>query len=140
MRSRLSSRALLITAVAGLVMSAAWAQTAGKTGAKYDVKNELKIKGVVEEVREIPGQFEGTLLVVKTDSKTVMVRVAPAAFLKEIDTSFNKGDQVEVVGCKVPDATEEEVMAREITVGQNTTTLRDDKGVPIWAGWKPSSK
>jgi len=140
MSSRFSSKVLLITAIAGLSLSPAWAQTASKTGPKYDVKNEVKIKGVVEEIREIPGQFEGTLLVVKTDSKTVMVRVAPAAFLKEIDTSFNKGDQVEVVGCKAPDATEEEVLAREITVGQNTTTLRDDKGVPIWAGWKPSAK
>ena len=131
---------LSITAAAGLLISAAWAQTASKTGPKYDVKNEVKIKGVVEEVRQVPGQFEGTHLVVKTDSKTVLVHVAPVDFLKEIDTSFSKGDQVEVVGCKAPDATEEEILAREITVGQNTTTLRDDKGIPVWAGWKPSGK
>ncbi len=140
MSSRLASKATLITTVAGFLMLAAWAQTASKTGPKYDVKNEVKVKGVIEETREVSGQFEGTLLVVKTDSKTVMVRVAPAAFLKEIDTSFNKGDQIEVVGCKAPDATEDEILAREITVGQNTTTLRDNKGVPIWAGWKPSGK
>jgi len=140
MSSRDWARTLFIAAVAGLLMSAAWAQTASKTGPKYDVKNEVKIKGVVEEVRQVPGQFEGTHLVVKTDSKTVLVHVAPVDFLKEIDTSFSKGDQVEVVGCKAPDATEEEILAREITVGQNTTTLRDDKGIPVWAGWKPSGK
>lgn len=141
MSSKFSSRILFIVpAVAGLLMSAAWGQATSKTGPKYDVKNEVKVKGVVEEVRQVPGQFEGTHLVVKTDSKTVLVHVAPADFLKEMETSFNKGDQVEVVGCKAPDAVEEEILAREITVGQNTTTLRDDKGVPVWAGWKPSGK
>ena len=140
MNSRFSLKVLFITAVVGLLLTLAWAQTPNKTGPKYDVKNEVKIKGVVEEIREVSGQFEGTHLVVKTETKTVLVHVGPTAFLKEIDTSFNKGDQIEVVGCKAPDAAEEEILAREITAGQNTTTLRDDKGVPVWAGWKPSGK
>jgi hypothetical protein len=138
MSCRLSSRIPLV--VAGLLLSAAWAQTASKTGPKYDVKNEVKIKGAVQEVHEVPGPFEGIQLVVKTEAKTVLVHVAPSEFLKEMDTSFKVGDQVEVVGCKAPDATGEEILAREITVGQNTATLRDDKGVPVWVGWKPSSK
>ena len=37
---------------------------------------------------------------VKTDTGTVLVQVAPAEFLKEMDTSFKKGDQIEVVGAK----------------------------------------
>ncbi len=137
MSCRLSSRISLV--IAGLLMSAAWAQTS-KTGPKYDVKNEVKVKGAVQEVREVPGPFEGTQLVVKTETKTILVHVAPSGFLKEMDTSFKVGDQVEVIGCKAPNATEEEILVREITVGQNTTTLRDDKGVPVWTGWKPSAK
>jgi hypothetical protein len=121
-------------------MATAWAQTTSKTGPKYDVKNEVKFKGTVQEVRDVPGTFEGTQLVVKTESKTIVVRVAPSDFLKEMDTSFKVGDQVEVVGCKAPDASGEEILVREITVGQNTATLRDDKGVPVWVGWKRSSK
>jgi len=140
MSSRFSSKALFIAAASGLLLSTAWAQTASKAGPKYDVKNEVKIKGVIEEIRQVSGPLEGTNLVVKTESKTVLVHVAPADFLKEIDTTFNKGEQVEVVGCKAPDTTEEEILAREITVGQNTTTLRDEKGVPVWTGWKPSGK
>ncbi|HZP22886.1 MAG TPA: hypothetical protein VFB04_05530 [Terriglobales bacterium] len=112
-------------------------QKSANTGPKYDSANEVKIKGVIDDIREVPGDYEGTHLVVKTDTGTVLVHVAPADFLKEIDTSFKKGDEVEVVGCKAPDATEPEILAREITVGTNTTTLRDDKGVPVWAGWKP---
>ncbi len=108
------------------------------TGPKYDLANEVKLKGVVEDVRETPGEFEGTHLVVKTDTGTVLVHVAPASFLKDMDTSFKKGDEVQVVGAKAPGATEPEVLAREITVGTNTTTLRDAKGIPVWAGWKPA--
>src|SRR5271165_4848277 len=99
MSSRFSSRTLFIAAASGLLLSTAWAQTANKAGPKYDVKNEVKIKGVIEEIRQVSGPLEGTNLVVKTESKTVLVHVAPADFLKEIDTTFNKGEQVEVVGC-----------------------------------------
>jgi hypothetical protein len=140
MSCRSSSSVAFVVAFAGLLLSTAWAQTASKTGPKYDVKNEVKIKGVIDEVRDVPGPPEGTRLAVKTDAKTVQVYVGPTAFLKEIDTAFNKGEQVEITGCKSPDATAEEILAREITVGQNTTTLRDDKGIPIWSGWKPSAK
>ena len=139
MNSRSWLKVLFITAVMAWISFAAWGQHPGKTtGPKYDTANEVKIKGVIVEVREVPGEFEGLHLVVKTESKTVLVHVAPSEFLKEIDTSFNKGDQVEVVGAKAPDAPEEEILAREIVDGSNTATLRDGKGVPIWAGWKPS--
>ncbi len=120
------------------ISSAAWGQHATKTVAKYDTANEVKIKGVIVDVRDVPGESEGTQLVVKIDTKTVLVRVAPTDFLKEIDTTFNKGDEVVVVGAKAPDSPDDVILAREITDGSNTATLRDDKGVPIWAGWKPS--
>ncbi|MGB8769146.1 MAG: hypothetical protein WCC92_06005 [Candidatus Korobacteraceae bacterium] len=138
MNNRFCWKALFITAVMAWVIPAAWGQHTAKTGPKYDMANEVKIKGVIEDIREVPGEFQGTQLVVKTDTKTVLVDVAPSEFLKEIDTSFNKGDQVEVVGAKAPNAPDEEILAREITDGTNTATLRDDKGIPIWAGWKPS--
>ena len=138
MNYRLWSKLLFIAAVVACLPSVGWGQHPAKTGPKYDTANEVKIKGVIVEVREVPGEFEGTHLVVKTDTKTVVVHVAPTDFLKEIDTSFNKGDEVVVLGAKAPDAPEEEILAREITDGNNTATLRDDKGVPIWAGWKPS--
>jgi len=132
------SRILLSIVVLSLAVSNGLAQKVRNTGPKYDVASQVKIKGVIEDIREIPGNFEGTLLVVKTDTGTVLVQLAPASFLKEIDASFTKGDQVEVVGAKAPNATEEEILAREITVGTNTVTLRDDKGIPVWAGWNPA--
>lgn len=137
-RLRHWSKVACVAATAALFVQLAVAQKVANTGPKYDVGSEVKMKGTVEEVREIPGDFQGTHLVVKTDTGTVLVRLAPADFLKEIDTAIKPGDQIEVVGSKAPDSTEPVIMAREITVGTNTTTLRDDKGVPVWAGWKRS--
>jgi 23S rRNA U2552 (ribose-2'-O)-methylase RlmE/FtsJ len=138
MSAKLWSRVLSIVVVALFLSPGTWAQHASKaTGPKYDKTTEVKITGVVEEIRDVPGEFEGTHLVVKCADKTVLVHLAPGGFLKELDTSFKAGDQVTVVGAKAPDTNAEEILAREITVGNNTTTLRDDKGIPVWAGWKP---
>ncbi len=131
------STVLATAALLFLSMHAAGTQKTANTGPKYDSANEIKIKGVVEDIRELPGDFEGTQLVVRTDTGTVVVLLAPGEFLKEIDSTFKKGDEVQVVGAKAPNG-DAEILAREITVGTNTTTLRDDKGIPVWAGWKPA--
>ena len=128
--------AIMVLSVA--TQAAAITQKIANTGPKYDTANEVKVKGVVDDVRQVAGDYEGTVLVVKTDTGQVLVHVAPADFLKEMDTSFKKGDEVQITGAKAPNTTETEILAREITVGTNTTTLRDDKGIPVWAGWKPA--
>jgi hypothetical protein len=130
----------IFLAVTVLFTCAAVAQKASNTGPKYDVANQVKVKGVIDDIHETPGAFEGTHLVVKTDTGTVLVQLAPADFLKEIEASFKKGDQIEVVGAKNMGTEGEEVLAREITIGNNTTTLRDDNGVPVWVGWKAAKK
>jgi hypothetical protein len=138
MNSGLLSKVLFIVAVLVFGLPLGLAQSASKTGPKYDLASEVKVKGVIEDIREVSGGVAGTQLSVKTDAKTILVYVGPGDFLKEIEVSFNKGDQVNVIGAKSPNATDDEILAREITVGSNTFTLRDDKGVPIWTGWKPS--
>ncbi len=139
MKRRMVLQVLLIATVLALVTSAVAAQKIKDTGPKYDIANEVKLKGVIEEVRDVPGDYEGTVLVVKTDTNTVLVHAAPAAFLKEIESTFNKGDQVQITGARAPNAPEE-ILAREITAGTNTVTLRDEKGIPVWAGWNPVGK
>jgi hypothetical protein len=136
---RLSLKALFVVVALAWLSTVGLSQSTSKTGPKYDTTKEVKIKGVIEEVRDVPTAAGGTQLVVKTDSKSVLVYVGPGQFLKELEMSFNKGDQVDVTGCKaLNESNEEQVLAREVVVGSNTFTLRDDKGVPIWSGWKPA--
>lgn len=142
MKSVLSLRALFAAAIV-LVMSAAlWAQKpSGNTGPKYDPKNEVTLKGAVDDVKEVPGPLEGVHLVLKAENLTILVHVAPQKFLKEMETSFNKGDVLEIVGCKVKDADgNDELLARQITKANNELVLRDNKGTPIWLLWNPGSK
>jgi hypothetical protein len=138
MNSGLRAKALFIAAALALGLPLGLAQNSSKTGPKYDIASEVKVKGVIEDIREAPGGISGTQLSVKTDTKTILVYVGPGDFLREIEVSFNKGDQINVIGAKAPNATDDEILAREITVGSNTFTLRDGKGVPIWTGWKPA--
>lgn len=139
MKSRCGLLFVMVIALLLTGVPAAFAQK-GDTGPKYNVANQVRIKGVIEDIRETPGAYEGTHLVVKTDSGNVLVQVAPADFLKEIDTAFKVGDAVEVWGAKNTGTEGDEILAREITIGNNTTTLRDDSGVPVWAGWKAPKK
>ena len=79
MSFKLWSKVLFIAVALVLAAPSGWTQSASKTGPKYDTANEVRIKGVVEEVREVPGDLEGTHLVVKTDTTTVLVYAAPWA-------------------------------------------------------------
>ncbi len=119
-----------------------WAQnSSATTGSKYDIKNEVKVSGTVEEVKLVPGAKEGIHLILKSETDTYLVHVAPEKFLKEMEIDFAKGDQLNIVGCKVKDDDgSDEVLARGITKNGNELMLRDKKGTPIWALWNPGKK
>ena len=104
MKSRYNLRIATIAVFCAVVTFAAAASTqkASDTGPKYDAANQVKIKGVIDDVKETPGELSGTYLTVKTDTSTVIVYVAPAEFLKDIDTSFKKGDQLRSWAQKAP--------------------------------------
>lgn len=112
------------------------AESAGNNSSpKYDFATETKLKGTVEEVKLVPGPNEGTHVMLKTGSDTILVHIAPPEFLKDFEFPVNKGDQLQVTGSKLTIDGQEEVLAREITKGDNSFTLRDKKGVPVWTAW-----
>jgi hypothetical protein len=133
---------LLPLVIALCVLSiGSWAQKpASNTGPKYDLTTETKLKGTIEEEKQDTRPGEGEHLMVKTSSDTILVHVAPELFLTDIEVAFAKGEQVEVTGCKLKIDGVDEILAKEITKGENTVTLRDKKGVPVWDGWMPAKK
>jgi hypothetical protein len=46
--------------------------------------------------------------------------------------TFSKGDEIAFTGSKVKQDGADMVLAREVVKGQDTLTLRDDKGKPVW--------
>jgi hypothetical protein len=130
---RLSAILVFLTGFMFLVTSSLLAQ---KTGPAYDFANEVKVKGTIVEIKMVPGDFEGVHVMLKTSAETILVHLAPEGFLKMLDFIANKGDSMEVTGCKITGEFGPEILAREVVSGNNSLTLRDKKGVPAWAGMK----
>ena len=100
---------------------------------KYDKQTESVIKGVVEEIREVPGaKTPDVHLIIKSGSELLEICLCPGKFLKAMDVDFAKGDQLEITGSKVKRDDKTVILAREIVKGNNTLTLRDKEGGPVW--------
>jgi hypothetical protein len=131
--------AAFVLLVLALTVSAL-AQKAPDTSAmpKYDVSKEVKIKGTIEDVKEMTmGKGEaGVHLMVKTANETIEVRLCPSGYLKDFEIAFAKGQTVEVTGSKVKMDDKDVILAREVVQGNNTVTLRDKQGAPVWTWLK----
>jgi hypothetical protein len=101
----------------------------------YDVSTEKTLSGSITEVREVPGpgRSAGVHLVIATDNGPVTVHVGPKSFLDQKHIAFAAGDRVEVTGSAVTIDSEPVVVAREIKRGEQTVTLRDKRGIPVWS-------
>jgi len=127
-----------ILAVGILVLfavSAAWAQ-APASAPKYDIANEVTIKGVVQEVKDFQCPVSGGMgahLVVKTDKGLVTVHLALSKFLSDYGFNFAKGDEVVIIGVKAKVGDDENaLLARKIDRGNQTFTFRNKDGKPLW--------
>lgn len=114
----------------------------GMGGAYQRMYNPASVESVSGEVqsvnRMVPrrGMGAGVHLMVKTDKETVAVHLGPAWYLDRQDTRIEKGDTVEVQGSRVTLRGKPVIIAREVKKGDQTLKLRDENGVPVWAGWR----
>jgi hypothetical protein len=106
----------------------------GAKAPEYDPKAEITFKGTIEDYHEsqVRGDHPGLHLIVKTETETIEVHACPVRYMRELDFPLEKGDEVTIVGSR-PGGTGL-VVAREITKGQATLTLREKSGAPIWVG------
>ena len=113
----------------------------GAASPMYDVKTETTIRGTVESVDTVTGAgsqgrggLGGTHLTVKTEKEALEVHVGPTAYLTEKGITLAKGDTLEILGSRVMISGKPVVIARQIKKGDNTWTLRDGSGRPLWSG------
>jgi hypothetical protein len=100
---------------------------------KYDKSNEVKVKGVIDEVRTAPDNLVHITL--KNDKGLLDVMIAPEKFLKEMEITFAKGDTIEVLGSQLSVDGNPVMLAREVTRNGDVMLMRDEKGKPVWIGW-----
>ena len=136
---------LLAVVWMGASILAQQAGTGRGTGPVYDAATEATFQGTVQSVEQIADQgregrgrgrraLGGTHIILSTATGPVEVHVGPAAFLTENKVVIVDGDAVEIIGSRVSLDDEPFVVAREIRKGDQTWTLRDATGRPLWSG------
>jgi len=131
---RTTATVLLVVGVIVALSTACFAQKV--TLPKYDPKTEVNIaKATVIDTKEITlsnGQ-QRFRLIVKAGDDTLEVCLCPKALLESMDTTFAKGDEVEITGSKVQESDDKTIiLASEVVKGQNSLVLRDKTGQPVW--------
>lgn len=131
----MKAKALLL--VVALAVATAAAQRGGGMGQgpgyKYDPGAETKLTGTIEQINTVDSMCKtGTHLTLKTDTGNTEIALGPSQFLKDQALQLKKGDRVEVTAAKATTRRGEMFIARQITAGDKTITLRDEKGIPAW--------
>src|ERR1700689_92897 len=127
--NRMCNRFLKIAAITFLTATA-FSQAAPK----YDPATESTFKGVVQELKFVPptGAKTSAYLVLKGSPEAVEVFLCPKKFLDDMGVLFKADDAVEVTGSKIKQDGADLTVAREVTKGGDTLTLRFKDGKPAW--------
>jgi hypothetical protein len=105
----------------------------------FDPKTVETVTGEVVKVDRITpmrGMSSGVHLVVKTDKGDVSVHLGPQWYLENQDVKIEPKDKVEIKGSRVTLQGQATLIAAEVKKGDEVLKLRDDAGVPMWAGWR----
>lgn len=90
----------------------------------------------VEKTAPMKRMNSGIHLTLRTDKETVPVHLGPSWYIERLDARIEKGDRIEVTGSRVAIGGKPAIIAAEVRKGEERLKLRDENGVPAWAGWK----
>jgi hypothetical protein len=102
---------------------------------KYDPATEAKFKGTVEELKMVPpsgGKPVAYLVLKSADAGALQIFLCPKKFLDDMGVEFKANDEVEIIGSKIKQDGVDVTLAREVTKGGDTLTLRFKDGKPAW--------
>lgn len=105
----------------------------------YDPSTVETVTGTIESVdRTVPmkGMNRGVHLTLKAEKGLVSVHLGPEWYVERLDEKLAKGDSVEVKGSRVTFSGNPAIIAAEVKKGDAVLKLRDEKGIPAWAGWR----
>jgi hypothetical protein len=105
----------------------------------YNPATVESVSGEVISVHKMTpskGMGTGIHLQLKTDKETIPVHLGPSWYIDRLDARIEKGDTIEVKGSRVLVAGKPVIIAAEVKKGDATLKLRDDSGIPVWAGWR----
>jgi hypothetical protein len=105
----------------------------------YDPATVETVSGTIGSIdRTVPmkGMRRGVHVTLETEKGPLSVHLGPEWYVERLDEKLAKGDFVEVKGSRVTFAGNSAIIAAEVKKGDAVLKLRDDNGVPAWAGWR----
>lgn len=133
---------LFLCLASALLLTSVVAQPGpGEGQPKYDPATETTVSGVVDKVEEVEGPrgWKGAHLLLTTDEAVYEIRLGPASWVEDRGFAIQAGDQLKVVGSRMTEESDPPVIiARIVRRGDESLTLRDESGRPVWRrgpGW-----
>ena len=105
----------------------------------YDPKTLETVKGEVVSVEKFTpakGMSSGVHLLLKTGKETISVHLGPSWYLENQDAQVEPKDKIEITGSRLTLDGKPVLIAAEVKKGGGILKLRDENGVPMWAGWR----
>jgi hypothetical protein len=103
----------------------------------YDPDTVATLRGTASAVTVTPargGRTGGVHITLQSDGQTMDVHLGPTWFLEREGVAVAKGDAVEVTGSVIDSDGNSFLIAQELRKGQKVLKLRDERGIPVWAG------
>lgn len=110
---------------------------------RYDPATVETISGEVLRIDHLPsrrGTGTSVHLAVRVNGETVDVRLGPAWWVDGQKVRVKEKDKVEVKGSRVTIGGAPVVIAAVVNKNDKTLVLRNDAGVPAWAGQKAHAR
>ncbi|VXD24673.1 conserved exported hypothetical protein [Planktothrix serta PCC 8927] len=109
------------------------------SGPMYDPNRAETVQGTILEIQ--PGNRgnqmpHGMYLLMKTNTETLGLHVAPVWYLDQQNFQIQPNDTVEVTGTRIDGGGQPDLIVGEIKKGNQTLQLRDENGFPRWMGWQ----
>lgn len=102
---------------------------------RYDTNTVATFAGVVSALSSHTGRrgTPRTRATIKTNDGLTLLHIGPTSFLNEMKLRLAEGDSLTVIGSRVRDAENQElVIVRELTKGKQVLALRNTEGRPLW--------
>jgi hypothetical protein len=114
-------------------------------GRMYDPKSVETVDGQVLSVEQVHGAGwgqgrgsggagYGVHVLLKSDKEEIAVHVGPGWYLDKHGLKIVAGDRLEVRGSRITFGGKPAIIAAQVKKGDQSLTLRDDNGLPVWRG------
>ncbi len=90
----------------------------------------------VEKLTPVKGMSSVVYLLLKTEKETISVHLGPSWYLDNQEAQVEPKDKIEITGSRLALDGKPVLIAAEVKKGDGILKLRDENGVPMWAGWR----